>query len=342
MAGYAESVHGIPGFEVDGMPAAERVPLDEADALRVAETTYGLVAASAERLETERDDSFAIRTSDDGRFVLKVAHPADSVRELDFQTRALEFARGSDPDLPLQRIIPAADGSLVPTLPDHHGRIARLFDWMPGELLRNASPNVDQLRMLGETLGRLTTALDGFTNPASERPFAWDLSQFAKLNRLSNRYPTDETREAFDRFARSIEPTLPDLPRQVIHNDFNTGNVLVDPTSSGFVTGVIDFGDAIRTIRVADVAIALSYQLVPLHLSWESAQPFLDGYETQVALIPAERAVLRELVICRLAQRILIGEWLFESEEADARAEATYTHYRAAMQHALRALLEED
>ena len=335
-------MHGIPGFEVDGAPAAERVPLDEADAMRIAATTYGLDAASAERLETERDDSFAIRASDESRYVLKVAHPADSSDELDFQTGALDFARNSDPGLPLQRILPGTNGSPLPVLPEHQGRIVRLFEWMPGDLLRNSRPDDDQLRALGETLGRLTTALDGFAHPASWRPFAWDLAQFATLEPLVQRFPSDELREVMARFHANVAPRLDDLPHQVIHNDFNTGNVLVDPDAPGFVTGVIDFGDAIRTIRVADVAIAFSYQLVPLHRGWESAQPFLHGYETQVALIPAERAVLRDLVICRLAQRILIGEWLFDTEGADAAAEASYGPYRAGMLDALRELLEED
>jgi hydroxylysine kinase len=336
-ASYAETVHGIPGFEVDGERVVARVPLSESDALRIVTDSYGLDAISAEKLHTERDDSFAIETLD-ARFVLKVAHPADDPAELDFQTLALAFAQNKDAALPLQRIVPTEDGILTLVLSAHGDRIARLFDWLPGGLLLDSPPDDGQLAALGGALGRLTLALGGFEHPASRRPFAWDLAQFPRLEVLAERFPDEGVREVFRRFSDVVAPRLNDLPHQVIHNDFNPGNVLVDTRDPGFVTGILDFGDVIHTIRVADVAVALCYQLFPLGRDWSGIRPLLDAYERRVRLTGPEHDVLKALVACRFAQRILVNEWLSLDDDDRGRDEA----FRAGVRGALRRLLEED
>ena len=48
------------------------------------------------------------------------------------------------------------------------------------------------------------------------------------------------------------------LPRQVVHNDLNDENILVH---DGAIYGMIDFGDATETIRVAELAIACTYAM---------------------------------------------------------------------------------
>jgi hydroxylysine kinase len=330
-------VHGIPGFEVDGEQVVTRRPLKNTDALLIAHDTFGLRPTSAKRLETERDDTFALSTLQ-GRFVLKVAHPADDPAEIDFQTRALEHARAADTTLPMQRILPARDGQLAPVLADHDSRIARLFDWLPGDELLESSPDEAQLALLGDALGRLTLALAGFEHPDSTRPFAWDLAQFPRLAVVLEMFPHDDLREVFRRFDDIVAPRLAELPRQVIHNDFNPGNVLVDPSDPAFVTGILDFGDAIPTIRIADVAVALCYQLHPFHRDWASVQPFLAAYEKRVALTVAEHHVLTTLVACRFAQRVLINEWLSQFDDDRGRDE----EFRAGVRSALGRLLKEN
>ena len=330
-------MHGIPGFEVSGERTAVRVPLTETEALQVVGNTYRLDPISAERLETERDDSFAIETLD-ARFVLKVAHPADEPAELDFQAQALAFARETDATLPLQRIVPAPDGTLVPALGDHGGRLSRLFEWLPGDLLLDRPPDDGQLVALGDALGRLTTSLAGFAHPASHRPFAWDLAQFPRLETLAARFPHEDIREVFRRFDDVVSPHIGELPHQVIHNDFNPGNVLVDARDPEFVTGILDFGDVIDTIRIADLAIALSYQLFPLGRDWRGIGPFVAAYAHRVPLTDHEHEVLKTLVACRFAQRLLINEWLSQDDDDRGRDEL----FRDGVRAALHRLLEED
>jgi Ser/Thr protein kinase RdoA (MazF antagonist) len=328
----------VPGFETSG--ATEELAFDRIDeqtAVAIANEVFGVSAVGAVRLQTERDDTFRL-TAAPADLVLKVAHPADDPADLDFQTRALAWAQQRDETLPLQRVLPALDGSLTPTLAAHGGRIARLFDWLPGELLVDVTLDDQQLSLLGDSVGRLTNAMEGFEHPASSRPFAWDLGQFDRLSAVAERFPEFEIDEVFDRFRQVVVPRLGELPRQVIHNDFNPGNVLVDRTAQGFVTGILDFGDVISTIRIADLAIPLCYLLYPPPRRWAELRPLIDAYELRVPVTGAERDVLKTLVLCRFAQRVLINEWLSQFSNDRGRDEA----FRAGVRGALHRLLEED
>ena len=331
-------MHGIPGFETDG-PAASFAfePLTVGDALAIASEQFGIPAAHAVRLETERDDTFRL-TVETGDLVLKVAHPADTATEIDLQTRALLHAQKADASLPLQRMLPSASGDFAPALPDHGGRIARLFSWLPGTELVHARPNDLQLAKLGDAVGRLSLALSEFRHPAADRATAWDLQTLPRLRTLLELEPNRFAGRALERFDERVAPRLAQLPRQIIHNDFNPGNVLVDDQYRDYVVGILDFGDTVHSLRVADLAVALCYQLYPLGRTWQTVTPMIDGFERHVALEPVEHEVLLDLVIARFAQRLLINDWMSREHTGRTRDE----DFRDGIVAALRTLLKED
>jgi Ser/Thr protein kinase RdoA (MazF antagonist) len=308
-------VYGIPGFEGGGQEPAAVKPLGEADAIEIAADHYELVVVQATRLDTERDDTFRLDAAG-GTFVLKIAHPADTRQALDLETQAVAYATRADAALPLPRILPSTNGDFAPALANHGGRLARLLSWLPGTPLHETAPTDEQVGELGRTLGHLTLALRGFEHPAAHRSFAWDVVQFPALAAINAEVGNELTTEVFRRFAALVAPKLDALPRQVVHNDFNTGNVLVDPTGPRFVTGIIDFGDVVHTARIGDLAVGLSYQIFPLGRTWDEVEPFIEAYRMVVSLEPLELDVLRDLVAVRFAQRILIYQWMQRGDPA--------------------------
>ncbi|RUP17929.1 phosphotransferase, partial [Methylobacterium sp.] len=112
-----------------------------------------------------------------------------------------------------------------------------------------------------------------------------------------------------DAFAARIVPALPDLPHQVVHNDLGGDNILVDPDDPDRITGVIDFGDMVRTARMFDVAIAAAYQLGLDADPLGPALAFLRGYASVARLSEAEVALLPTAIRTRMALRLLIPEW---------------------------------
>jgi hydroxylysine kinase len=301
-------VYGIPGFESGG--AAESFDfehLSEEAAIGIASRHFGIAATSALRLDTERDDSFRLETAD-GIKVLKVAHPADSIGTIEVQLRAVRYVEQVDASLPLQRIVETPSGRLCLSLPG--GRVACMLEWLPGDLLRFATTGPHELAALGDALGRLSKALVGYTNPDAARLSAWELRTVPRLTTILKEVPDAAAAEAIDRYNARVVPRIHELPLQVVHNDFNPGNVLVDPADPAFVVGILDFGDVIYSFRVADLAIALSYQVFPFGHGWDELAPMIEAFERHVPLSDFERELLPTLVGARFAQRILINQWL--------------------------------
>src|SRR6185437_1974577 len=211
--------YGVPGFE-SGEDVEERAfaRVTEDEAIAIARDAFGANAFAAQRLDTERDDSFRLRTAHGDR-VLKVAHPADYAAVIDAQLRALQHATRADPALPLPRIVPSTSGAPLHVLAS--GRITWMFEWMDGTLLRDAAEGPPEFEALGTALDRLSLALRSFPQDGSARPSAWDLQTVPRLATLLGMFPDAAVGEAIARYNERVVPRIGELPRQAIHNDFN-------------------------------------------------------------------------------------------------------------------------
>jgi len=266
--------------------------LSERDAATLVAATWHLTAVRCARLDTERDDSFHVVAAE-GDFLFKLAHPDDEASVIDLQSTAL--AHAASMGLAVQEVVGTA------TI---EGRIGRLLSWQLGAPL-DFTPAPAEVERLGAALGSLNAALASFDHPAARRALDWDAARLPASRALLAEFPSPEAAEAFDRFDRRVAPRLRELPRQVIHNDFHQGNILVNRDDERFVTGIIDFGDVTHTARVVDVAVALSYLQHPLGVADES--PFIAGFERHVTLTDLEREVLPDLVAARFALRLLLN-----------------------------------
>jgi len=309
--------------------AAPFVRAKDEDAVTIVRRHWGLTPERANRVDTERDDTFHIETAD-GSYALKIAHPGDDPAVLELQTAAVEWAAARDPELSIARPIRTVDDTVHPIVPvGGVGRSARLFPWLPGQSLRaelwDAAPSSALLHAIGATHARLTSALAGFRHPVESRTLAWDVARLPELEPLLDAVADPApVAAALDRHTRDIAPRLAALPQQLIHNDGNLDNLLVDDLSprSGsqgqhVTTGmpritVLDFGDVVRTARVLDLAVTTSY-LLPADAQYGASDTLAGIREGWQSVLPLERdeaELLPRLVIARLIQRILLGSWL--------------------------------
>src|SRR5215472_15951762 len=198
-----------------------------AEAVDVARRLYG-IDAGATPMTSERDQNFRLQTPAGDRFVLKIANSTDERALLEAQNAAMAHVARRSSLSP--RPVPSLDGSLLTQMTAASGtrHFVRVLTWIDGEPLaavdrRSKAVNFQEL---GERVGELDAALDGFDDPAVHRPFYWDLAGGLAL--VFERAPLVQdaaTRALVMQLASSIEARdgarLAKLRRAVAHNDPN-------------------------------------------------------------------------------------------------------------------------
>ncbi|MEE8497642.1 MAG: phosphotransferase, partial [Acidimicrobiia bacterium] len=170
-------------------------------------------------------------------------------------------------------------------------------------------------RDIGTWLARLDRALLGFEHPELDREYLWDLVRIGAIRPLVHHLPVQQSEFVsnwLDRFRDEVEPLLAAAPSQVIHGDVNPWNLLVDSARPDSITGLIDFGDVIRSPRVIDPAIAVAYQCFGQEDPAGVAADLVGAYHQVMTLSETEIELVPDLVMARLVQSLTIGAWRAE------------------------------
>ena len=224
-------------------------------------------------------------------------------------------ALAAAPDLPVPGLIRSRDGLDTLRFVDSkgHERYAVLYSFLPGKQLIDTCRSETQYRQCGALLARTAIGLGNFVHPAMYRPVIWDLRNLAWLRPLIQQLdelPFADFICAFiDEFANRVSARLDRAPRQFVHNDFNARNIIVDAHDETRVTGVIDFGDAVHTARVADVAVGVIGQLSAPENAEVAFRAFVEAYQELSPLDTEELLLLPWLVAGRIVQNVTVTSW---------------------------------
>jgi 4-aminobutyrate aminotransferase-like enzyme/Ser/Thr protein kinase RdoA (MazF antagonist) len=291
-----------------------RVPVPEADAVRLARDLYGL-EASARALPGEHDENFHLTAADGRQLVLKIMHPARERSLVELQCAALQHVARTAPDLVLPRVVQSLAGQDVSTVPSAHGdRLVWLLTFVPGTTLAEARPQtLDLLSDVGRLVGRLSAGLVGFSHPGAERELVWDLARAGWIRGHEGAIADPARRSlvvrALEEFEREVVPRLGSLRRSVIHGDANDWNVLVTAkrATGHEATSVIDFGDMHRGVTVAEPAVAAAYALLGQADPLAAVCAIVSGYHAVFPLLEDELALVWPLVKARLAVSVTLS-----------------------------------
>jgi len=284
-----------------------------ADAEHAAREYFGIVAR-AKPLVSDRDQNFCLEANDGSRFTLKIANHAEHQLTVDFQNEALIHVAEQDASLPIPRVIPASNGQLHASV-NHHGRahIVRVLTWLDGMAMPEAAAGWELACKLGEVLARLGLALRGFDHPGSSPHLLWDMNHASNLREFLPYIEEPNTSEliagTLDRFDMHVQPILNKLRTQVIYNDLNPGNVLLDKINPHEISGIIDFGDLVKSPLIIDLAIAAAYQLSEGDDPLAGALPLIAGYHAVCPLQQLEMNLLIDLIRTRLITSLLINTY---------------------------------
>ena len=281
-------------------------------------------ATSVRHLSGERDLNFLVEVQEQAqavpaRYVLKVSDSKENPAALALQNATLEHLAQHAPQLPVQRLYRWQGGAPLLALPGPEGVCyARMLGYLPGLPLHEAPASAAQRQAVGAALGALDRALAGFDYPLVGNPaLLWDIHRTPELQAwlpaIANPQSRAWSEVVFDRYVQDVQPLLPTLAQQYLHNDFNPYNLLVNPADPRQVCGVLDFGDMVHGPCVFDAAVAMSYQgLDGGQPSLGNIRDFAQGYQAanplpthELKLLPLLAAVRCAMTLCITEQRAL-------------------------------------
>ncbi len=257
-------------------------------------------------LVSERDQNVRV-TGGTQSLVLKIANRAEDAAHLALQNAALDHIARVDPTLGVPRLVPALDGAAMVTVDGH---ALRLMTWLPGPLWSSVVATSAMLQSLGDIMGRLSRALQGFGHPAAHRDgFLWNLDAVQSLRPWLADVAQDHrpmVTRILDRHAGRVMPRLLALRGAVLHQDANDNNLVVDGDGTR-VTGLIDFGDMTWGRQINELAVTLAYALLDCADVYATARPVIAAYAARFPLMGDEAGVLFDLVAARLAASVCIS-----------------------------------
>lgn len=305
----SDAVHGALGGALNSPPPA----IDEATAVRLMQTYFG-IAGVAENIACERDANFHIIAEDGRGFTLKVSNPAEPEINTNFQTEALLWLQGRDPGLPVPKVVRSLEGkSEFPlVLADGRSSVIRVLTWLDGLPVARVGVTPALRRDMARSLARLGNAFEGFEHPASGHDILWDVKNAATLRPLIEALSEPDLRRQLaaelDHFEGAVLPVLETLRRRVVHNDLNLHNVVLDPADPDRITGILDFGDMVKTPLIIDLAVAASYHTPSAGNGLEVVCDMVRAYHEVLPLERRELSVLRDLIVARLMTTVAITE----------------------------------
>jgi len=295
------------------------------DAARIARDLYGL-RTEARSLPGEYDDNFHLTADDGAELVLKVMHPERERGFVELQCRLLGHLAARAPTLLLPRVVPGTGGEPIATS-DRIGGVPRLvwmLTYLPGRALAATKPHPPRLlEELGALLGRLDGALSDFSHAAAHRELKWDFARAGWIRDHLGAIRDASRRALVERwlalYDAEVAPALPDLRRSVIHGDANDHNVLVkvERGRAPELVSVIDFGDALYTVTVAEVAVAAAYAQLDERDPLAAAAAVVSGYHAEFPLQAGEIELLFPLIGTRLAVSVVNSACRTRAEPGD-------------------------
>lgn len=261
---------------------------------------YGIEAATAVSLGGDVDRNLRVDGADGMAHLVKVGPTGQ-----EWQAVVLDHVAATDPLLPVPRVVRARDGRSQVAVGD--GEVVRVQSWLPGRMVASARPpSRDQLVETGRLAARVALALEGLSPSSVPPTHYWDLRHAdeavaASIGSVEDGRRRDHVARIMEAFGTAL-PRLCALPAAVVHQDLNDFNLLVESAPDGGqrLTGVLDFGDTLSSVRVAELIVASAYAVLRQPDAVGALASVVSGWRSVAPLSDAEIDVVLPVAAARL------------------------------------------
>jgi 4-aminobutyrate aminotransferase-like enzyme len=246
-------------------------------------------------------------TAEGNEFIYKTYAFSECLKDtLEAENATLHYLQ-EEFDSHIPKPVAFKDNSFVKvTGTDEDSVISRMLSFLEGEFLGNAKHSPSLFESLGTFLAKLDIKLKDFKNyTIKARKWEWDI-QYFELNKkyikcILNPKDRSVVTYFFNQFEEIVRPVIPELRKQVIHNDANEWNVLVQ---DGLISGIIDFGDVAHTFLINELAIAITYGCYDKENPLEWAIIIIKAYHQVLPIEEKELNILYYLIAARLCTSV--------------------------------------
>ena len=266
---------------------------------------YG-IKGKASSLPGYVDFNFRIKIDNSEGYILKISRPEENKNYLEFQQKLLQTIESSEEKIIAPKVILDKDNNSISETTDQlkNVRFVRLLSWVSGRVWSEVNPQLENFRFsLGKQCGLLTKALQSFDHPEAHYNFEWDIAQSLWTKEHLHLF-TNEDKAILTYFQSNFESNFDSyssLRKSVVHNDPNDNNIIVsDSLTNPEAIAAIDYGDAIYTQIINDLAILCAYGLMEYNDPLAASKELVKGYHLIFQLQENELKHLYNAIAMRL------------------------------------------
>ena len=281
---------------------AVQITTDQAG--QIAQKLYR-IKATAIALPGEVDFNFRLK-AEQKSYILKVSRPGADLEYIDFQQKILQHVAKNADGIESPTVLPNKNGAYLSEFTDKSGNLrkVRLLSWTEGRLWSQVNPQTHALLFnLGSENAKVTSALTNFKHQLAHRNFEWDTAQAIWTTDYLHLF-NEQQKVIISYFQQGFtekQALYATLRKAVVHNDANDYNVVVsEDLQNPTVKSIIDYGDAVYTQTINDLAITIAYAIMHKPDPLNAALQVISGYHSIFALQPKELEMLYNLVAMRL------------------------------------------
>jgi Ser/Thr protein kinase RdoA (MazF antagonist) len=288
----------------------------------IANEFYGM-KASAKPLPSERDQNFLLEDNGSGeRYVLKISNKKEKKEILELQNLAMDRVGTTLGPHFCPQVCPTKDGENITRIDNRErdSHFVRMVTYIHGVPLGEVTTHTPGLlRSVGKLIACISESLKGFSHPAAQRDFYWDLQKGPETVLRFQKYIDDGDKRSLvgyfiERFNVQALSIVAEMERSVVHNDGNDYNILVNHPGprqndlfQGRIAGIIDFGDMVYSYTVGDIAVALAYIMLDKKNLAGAVSPVLKGYNEVSPLSERELVAVNHLTNLRLCMSVALS-----------------------------------
>ena len=291
--------------------------IDCTEAAIILKEHYG-IEGTLSNLPGDVDYNYKVKAQSGEIYLLKLSRKKADIKEWQSQLALCQHLENSGIKLSISNFLTDLRGQKLVGL--ESGNLMRLQSWVPGKLISEVSPLTNDLyNSWGTAMGQLSKALVSFEDRTLHREFRWDPSQtLLSRDRLGYLADSDEKELAqyfWQRFEEAALPKLAGLRKSINHSDGHDMNLLCLPQDGKLkVTGVIDFGDAVYSHTINELAIACAYAGMHRIEPLRAIREVVRGYHTEFPVQEEELSVLYYLITARLMVTVANAAWAQSAE----------------------------